>query len=99
MSILHASKGPDGVLLLTFTGEISSAGETKQLQEDIATVSETIRGLHKSQGQPIKILIDISNFKARVIAEAIDDLIGLAKDDKVYVAKTATFGGSIQLRT
>ena len=46
----------------------------------------------------IKILIDITDFTAGFISEAIDIMVDLAQEDRDLVEKTAVFGATLKLR-
>ncbi|HEY0220693.1 MAG TPA: STAS/SEC14 domain-containing protein, partial [Candidatus Paceibacterota bacterium] len=67
------------------------------LKSDLKVVSEKINQVHKNVGH-VKTLIDISNLKTRIIGEAIEALIELAKRNKDLVDKTAVLGGSEKLK-
>jgi hypothetical protein len=99
MQTIHVSTEPGGILLLTFNGEVKDAGDVAVLKSDIAIVSKTIQDLHKKSGKGIKILIDLSDFKADFMDEAVEALADLARQDQAFVQKTASFGGSLKIRT
>jgi len=98
MAIIHATPEPNGILLLTFNGVVASDADVQQLKTDIDTVSSSIRSLHKAQGQGIRILLNISNFDAEVVMEAVTALVNFARADKEYVFRTAIFGASKKLK-
>jgi hypothetical protein len=98
MENIHVSHEKGGILLLTFKGEINNSSDIDSLRGDIAVVSKAIKDLHKSEGKGIKVLIDITNFTAEYVSEAIEALAELAKSDKALVYKTGVFGGSMAVR-
>ncbi len=98
MENIHVSHEDGGILLLTFKGEITNSTDITSLKADIYVVAKAITELHRSQGNGIKVLIDITSFTAEYVSEAIDALAELAKADKSLVYKTAVFGGTPEVR-
>mgnify|MGYP001591577502 CR=1 FL=1 len=98
MGTIHVSTEHGGILLLTFTGEVADTADIASFKNDIATVAKSVKNLNLTQGNKIKVLIDITNFTATYVSEAVDALVELAREDKELVEKTAVFGGSTKVR-
>ena len=98
MENIQVSSEKEGILLLTFVGEINDTTDINVLRSDVNTVSTAIKNLHKEQSKKIKVLIDIVSFKAQYVSEAVDVLVELARGDKELVEKTAVFGVSDKVR-
>ena len=47
----------------------------------------------------VRILLDLQEFSGKYCGEAVDVLAHFAKDNKEYVEKTASFGGSANTRS
>ena len=97
MEVIHVSAEPEGILALTFVGEVNGQTDLDLLKGNIDTVSKAIKDYHIAQGKRIKVIVNVTDFKAEYISEAANALAKLAKQDKELVEKTAVYGGSTKI--
>ena len=84
-------------ILLKFKGDLVS-DKVEAFKEDLLAASETIQKYFKDSGKKIHILLDIVDFTGNYSLDALTSLVSFAKNNKLFVEKTATFGGSDKVK-
>jgi len=98
MEYINTSIESDGALLITFSSEVTNKSDISLMRTEIASISKEVKKIYAKQGKNIKILIDITGFKAIYLTETVNALVEVAKEDKDLVERTAIFGGSLQVK-
>lgn len=87
---LEITINPDGVVVLTFTGDLLEADMPafKSELEAAATMIST-----KASEKKIKTLLDMTHFTGKFSTDAMRVLAQFATNNEPYIEKTASFGG------
>lgn len=95
---LETTIEPEGkYIILKFNGDlVESVAES--FKEDLAVATEVITKKFKEEGKKVLVLLDVSGFTGNYSLDALTALIEFAKNDKLFVEKTASFGGSDKVK-
>ena len=84
-------------ITLKFNGDIS-ADKLEGFKKDLEYAEKLITENYKEKHQKLHILLDMANFSGTYNVESLNALVEFAKQNKPYVEKTASFGGSIKVK-
>ncbi len=88
---------PQGYILIALNGDLVQ-GTVEVFKKELADASAFIQQQHHEQGKSVRILLDTTFFTGNYALEALGALVKFAKDNKPFVLKTASFGGSDKVR-
>ena len=95
---LVASTVSDTVVLLVLSGKVDTPELISELDSDVKKAHALIRDLYSKVRSPIDILFNLQAFSGAYSPVALESLAHLAKEDDLYVRKTACFGASETIR-
>lgn len=84
-------------IILKFNGDLVES-VVESFKEDLTAATEVIAKKFKEDGKKVLILLDVTGFTGNYSLDALTALIEFAKNDKMFVEKTASFGGSDKVK-
>lgn len=95
---LIASVEPHGkYILFQFKGDLVQH-KVEGFKEDILVASKLITDKFKKDGKKVRVLLDMTEFTGNYSLDSLTALVEFAKNDKLFVEKTASFGGSDKVK-
>lgn len=95
---LVASVEPQGkYILFQFKGDLVQH-KVEGFKEDILVASKLITDKFKKDGKKVCVLLDMTEFTGNYSLDSLTALVEFAKNDKLFVEKTASFGGSDKVK-
>jgi hypothetical protein len=95
--IIHVNVLPSGLVELTISGVVT-AEDIAELKSTLVEISEQISDQYRKTQQKVTILIDITHFTGEYDKEALNLMTQFAKQNRLFVSKTASFGGPDKAR-
>jgi hypothetical protein len=84
-------------ILIEFIADLTQ-GTLDAFKVELADAKLLIQKKYEQDHEPVKILLDVSHFTGEYASEALDMLALFAKENALYVKKTASFGGSDKIK-
>jgi hypothetical protein len=86
-----------GLIRITFSGDLLEA-DLPFFKSGLEIGRNIIREFFEKSGRKARIILDMNKFTGQYTVEALEALTGFAKQNRAYVEKTASFGGSDKVK-
>ncbi len=95
-STITTTIDPQGYLLITFNGDLTT-DTVDTFKKDLADASLIIQKQFEENHRQVKILLDVTHFTGNYATDALAALVAFAQENKPFVEKTASFGGTYKV--
>lgn len=87
----------NGILNMTFHGDISHE-KNGAFKAELEIGKNLIADYHAAHTRKVKVLLNMTDFSGTYNLNALNALVGFARENTPYVDRTASFGGSDKVK-
>ncbi len=95
--VIHAQIESNGLVLLTIAGDVRE-DDLAELKSRLSDISGLVADEYRKHDAKVNILIDITDFAGEYHEDALRLMTNFAKQNRLFVGKTASFGGTDKAR-